>query len=405
MLVYVFAVVAALMFGLGSVIQQRVAFDAPPGKSLRPSLLLWLVRQPVWLIGVVTAFIGNAFSASALGMGGVALVQPLLVSRLLFALPLSAVWARQRLGARDWLGAVATAGGLGVFVALGHPRPEQQPAGHLMPWLYTAAVVAVGTTGLVAAARRLRPNLEAPMLGAGAGMLFGMQGGLMAVAVNRLSGGGILALLAAPSVYAVVVTAVVGTLLAQSAYEMAPLHASYPALASVEPLTGIGIGVGVLGGTLATGTLPLAVGVAGLVVMTVGIYLLATSPLVAGQAEAMRRRQQEEAAARAEQHLEHALDALERDLRRLERVGPKGEERAIRCLDRDSAQVEQDLGALAELNVDAFEREDRLAAVQGRPNPEHLRVMEQWRQDRCDREERLRRRAERLAGRLHELRR
>jgi hypothetical protein len=225
------------------------------------------------------------------------------------------------------------------------------------------------------------------------------------VAVNRLSGGGILALLAAPSVYAVVVTAVVGTLLAQSAYEMAPLHASYPALASVEPLTGIGIGVGVLGGTLATGTLPLAVGVAGLVVMTVGIYLLATSPLVAGQAEAMRRRQQEEAAARAEQHLEHALDALERDLRRLERVGPKGEERAIRCLDRDSAQVEQDLGALAELNVDAFEREDRLAAVQGRPNPEHLRVMEQWRQDRCDREERLRRRAERLAGRLHELRR
>lgn len=405
MLVYVFAVVAALMFGLGSVIQQRVAFDAPPGKSLQPSLLLWLVRQPVWLIGVVTAFIGNAFSASALGMGGVALVQPLLVTRLLFALPLSAVWARQRLGARDWLGAVATAGGLGVFVALGHPRPEQQPAGHLMPWLYTAAVVAVGTTGLVAAARRLRPNLEAPMLGAGAGMLFGMQGGLMAVAVNRLSGGGILALLAAPSVYAVVVTAVVGTLLAQSAYEMAPLHASYPALASVEPLTGIGIGVGVLGGTLATGTLPLAVGVAGLVVMTVGIYLLATSPLVAGQAEAMRRRQQEEAAARAEQHLEHALDALERDLRRLERVGPKGEERAIRCLDRDSAQVEQDLGALAELNVDAFEREDRLAAVQGRPNPEHLRVMEQWRQDRCDREERLRRRAERLAGRLHELRR
>jgi hypothetical protein len=139
--------------------------------------------------------------------------------------------------------------------------------------------------------------------------------------------------------------------------------------------------------------------------MTVGIYLLATSPLVAGQAEAMRRRQQEEAAARAEQHLEHALDALERDLRRLERVGPKGEERAIRCLDRDSAQVEQDLGALAELNVDAFERVDRLAAVQGRPNPEHLRVMEQWRQDRCDREERLRRRAERLAGRLHELRR
>lgn len=406
MLVYVFAVAAAVMFGSGAVVQQRVAFDAPPGKSLRPALLLWLVRQPVWLIGVGTAFVGNAFSATALGMGSVALVQPLLVTRLLFALPLAALWARQRLGVRDWLGALMTAGGLGVFVWLGHPRPEQQPGGHLVPWLCTAGIVAVGTICLVAAARRLRPSLEAPMLGAGAGMLFGMQAGLMAIAVHRFDDGGILTLLASPSVYAVVVTAVVGTLLAQSAYEMAPLHASYPTLASVEPLAGIGIGVGVLGGTLAAGTTALAAEVAGLAGMTVGISLLATSPLVAGQAEAMRRRQQEETAARMEAQLERALDALERDLRRLESAGPDARRRVAERVERDTARVQDDLAGLSDLNVDAIERADQVAALQrGRPDEEHVRVMEQWRRQLCDREERLRSRSEHLTGRLQELRR
>jgi hypothetical protein len=321
-LVYVTAIGAGLLFGIGSVVQQRVAFDAPPGMSLRPTLLWWLVRQPVWLAGVGTALVGNGLSATALSAGSVALVQPLLVSRLLFALPLSAAWARQHLVLRDWVGLLATALGLATFVAVGRPEEGAARSGSLVAWLLTAAVVAGITVTLVVVARRLQPAIEASVLGAGAGMLFGMQSGLMHTAINHLTDDGLGGLLRSPATYAVPVVAITGTLLAQSAYEMAPLHSSYPTLASVEPLAGIGIAVGVLGSTLTADPLLLGTGGVGLLIMTVGIYLLATSPLVAGQAEVLRRRKQEETAAKLEESVEHRLDHIERDLEGRSRLHP-----------------------------------------------------------------------------------
>ena len=86
-MVYVLAIAAAALFGLGAAVQQRVAAHAPDRTVLRPALLWHLARQPFWLVGVATALVGNVFAGIALGIGGVALVQPLLVTRLIFALP------------------------------------------------------------------------------------------------------------------------------------------------------------------------------------------------------------------------------------------------------------------------------------------------------------------------------
>lgn len=405
MIVYVFAVGAALLFGLGSVIQQRVAFDAPPGKSLKLSLLLWLVQQPMWLAGVGTAVLGNVLSASALAVGSVALVQPLLVTRLLFAVPLSAAWARQRLHPRDWLGMLAVGGGLASFIALGQPQPEQRTGEALLPWLYTAVAIGVPIALLIFLARRLRPTLEAPLLGAGAGMLFGMQSGLMHTAVGRFTDQGLLALLLTPMTYGVAVTAVLGTLLAQSAYEMAPLTASYPTLAAVEPLAGIGIGIGVLGGTLAVGALPVAIEVAGLLVMTLGIYVLATSPLVAGSSDAMQRRQTEEAAARSEDQLERDLNSLQRDLTRVVERRPSREaQKTVAQLREQSAQVMNGLAQLATQNEQSFSDAGQDVPSGAVPGADHEQVMTEWRRERCEREDRLRTRANDLNMTIEQLR-
>ena len=48
-------------------------------------------------------------------------VQPLLVTALLFALPLGAVLARRRLCVRDWAAAFAVAAGLAVFLVVANP--------------------------------------------------------------------------------------------------------------------------------------------------------------------------------------------------------------------------------------------------------------------------------------------
>ena len=95
MWVYVLSILAALCFGAGSVVQQRAASEAPPEDVLSWRLLLWLVHRPLWLAGVAFALVGNLFAANALGRGSIALVEPLFVVRLLFALPLAAAWMRR----------------------------------------------------------------------------------------------------------------------------------------------------------------------------------------------------------------------------------------------------------------------------------------------------------------------
>lgn len=408
MTVYLLALGAALLFGIGSVVQQRVAFVAPPGKSLRPSLLLWLVRQPLWLAGVGTALVGNVLSGTALGMGSVALVQPLLVARLVFALPLSAVWMRQRLTRRDWLGMLATACGLGTFIAVGAPEASTGGDTPWWQWLLVAGVIGILTGALVVLARRLAPAREAPILGAGAGMLFALQAGLTQTAVGSFLNDGFLALLLNWATYAVVLTAVLGTLLAQSAYGMAPLAASYPALAAVEPLAGIGIGVGILGTVLTVGVLPVSVYAAALAVMTAGIYLLATSPLVTGQQKAVDVRRTEERIAETERRLGDDLQHLETLVARLRQereVGKPASAKAGRDL-RESDDWLAGIGTrfehLADLNVEC----ETPATTDGESRENKpMQALAQYHRDNRRRERQLRARAERVRSAAEEERR
>jgi hypothetical protein len=165
--------------------------------------------------------------------------------------------------------------GLAAFLVAGQPRAGTRTDAPIWQWALAGASIGGITIGLVALARRLRPQQEATVLGIGAGMLFGLQSALTSTVVERLIDRGVLAMLASLTPYLVVVVALLGTLLAQSAYELAPLSVSYPAMAAAEPLAGIAIGVGILGARLRVTPLVLSVQVVGLLVMTAGIYALA----------------------------------------------------------------------------------------------------------------------------------
>jgi len=280
--VFILAIGAALLLGVGSAVQQRVAFQAPDGLALRVGLLWHLARQRLWLLGLSATLLGGLLSGAALGRGSVVLVQPVLVLRLLFALSASALWSRRPLRRRDWGVALAVTMGMVAFIVAGRPgtgNPEGVPA---WDWAVAAAGIGTLTLLLVRSARRLRPAQEAPMLAIGAGMLYGLQSALTQSAVHRLSTHGLLGLLTSWQPYTVFMIGLIGTLLAQSAFDLAPLSVSYPPLAAAEPLSGIAIGIGVLGGTLRLTPGALAVEVAGLIVMTFAVYLLAASPHIVG---------------------------------------------------------------------------------------------------------------------------
>src|SRR3954467_10690032 len=103
-MVYLLVVASALIVAPGEVIQQRTASQAPPEQNLSFRLLLWLVQRPMWLLGVVCSFGGNAVFATAENHGSVAVVEAVFVVRLVFGLIMSAAWRRRRMSGRDVLG-------------------------------------------------------------------------------------------------------------------------------------------------------------------------------------------------------------------------------------------------------------------------------------------------------------
>ena len=89
--------------------------------ALSPRLLLTLARRPFWLAGIGAGVVSIGLQALALAFGPLTLVQPLLVTDLVFAMLLGMRRSRQRLGMREWAGMLAVVAGLAIFCWLRAP--------------------------------------------------------------------------------------------------------------------------------------------------------------------------------------------------------------------------------------------------------------------------------------------
>lgn len=280
-MVYLLTVVAALVVAGGEVIQQRTAAQAPPEDNLSPKLLLWLVQRPRWLAGVGCSLAGNSAFATALGMGSVVLVEAVFVSRLLFGLVIAALWGWQRVPGRDLLGGVVVVVGIAAFLVVAQPTTPEAGTVRVNWWLGITCPVGVATL-LAVVASRFGGAPRAAMLGAGAGILFGLQAVLVQSAVHVMTDHGLLGLLQTWNGYVVVLVALFGMLLVQSAFESAPLPSSYPAVVTAQLLCAFALGVWVLHGQVrATGAWVYGL-VPALLVMIGGVAMLTRSPLVTG---------------------------------------------------------------------------------------------------------------------------
>ncbi|MER5597439.1 DMT family transporter [Streptomyces sp. NPDC002265] len=276
-LVLVLAVSAACCLGLGFVLQQNAAAQAPLSDFLSPRLLLDLMRVPRWLGGIALMVAGMVLGATALGKGEISLVEPLLATNLLFALALSRRQTRQPLGRQGWAGLGLLAGGVTAFIVAGEPRGGHAVTDPVRHWLIIGAMVGVALL-LTTYAKRSRLSAGPVLLAVAAGLLYGVQDALTRVSGQRFSAGGLAEVLSGWQPYAVLVIGVTGLVLVQSAFETAPLRMSLPALTAAQPLAGILCGVGFLGDRLRTDTGALAWEAAGLAAIVAGIVLLGLHP-------------------------------------------------------------------------------------------------------------------------------
>jgi drug/metabolite transporter (DMT)-like permease len=122
------ALVAAMLFALAAALQQRGALGLPEVSVRHPSSIARLAAQTMWLVGTVALLVGYLFQAAALDRGRLSIIQPLLVTTVVFALPLGYFLTSQRVGRREVVGAAVIVLGLALFAIFGDPAGGREDA-------------------------------------------------------------------------------------------------------------------------------------------------------------------------------------------------------------------------------------------------------------------------------------
>lgn len=269
---------AALAFALAALLQQRAARAEPAELSLRPSLLFALIHRPLWLAGVGALIAGYGLQALGLALGPVALVQPLITTELVFAVPIATLVRHGRPGWREWCGVAAVVGGVSLFLTVASPSPGT-PDASLAMWALVLGMAGAAVATSVGLASGAGPRRRAMVLASAAGVTFAVLAVLTKTTVSLL-GDGLSAALAGWQTYAVVVVGILGLLFSQSAYQAGPLTFSMPVVAVIEPTIAVVVGSTILDEQVSLAGDSLVLELIGAGLAAIGVVLLATSRVV-----------------------------------------------------------------------------------------------------------------------------
>jgi drug/metabolite transporter (DMT)-like permease len=278
---YATALVAAVLLGVGFVLQQSTAAQEPESRFLHLRILTDLLGKPRWLLGIGCMIAGYLLVAWSIDHLELTLVEPLLTTYLVWALVLAVPMSRQRLKLAEVIGALILVAGVGLVSASRSIKPIGLDIGSLSHW-YAAAIIAGVAFVAVAIGRRRQGQVRATLTGLGAGLVFGIQDALTRQTLTGLQFHSWTVLFTTWSAYALVGAGIAGIWLMQNAFSAAPLHASLPAIAAGEPLAGIALGIVVFGDRVQISPDLLAIEAGGIAALIVGVVAVARSSAFSG---------------------------------------------------------------------------------------------------------------------------
>jgi drug/metabolite transporter (DMT)-like permease len=235
------ALVAAFLFALAAALQQKGTLNLPTISLAQPSSLVRLAGQTTWLAGTLALLAGYVFQASALDRGRLAIIQPLLVTTVVFALPLGYFLTRQHVGRREIVGAAVIVLGLGLFAYFGDPAGGKDNAPG-REWVIAIVAIAVVSGALLAFGGRGGLSMKAAVYGTVAGMLFGLSSALTKPTLEYLHES-IGTMLSHWEAYTLALAGVLGFVLQQVSLGTGRLAPSVATVSVANPLVGILIGV------------------------------------------------------------------------------------------------------------------------------------------------------------------
>ncbi len=269
------AIAAAVAFAVGTVLQQRGALATEAGED-DARFLVQILHQPIWLAGGIVQALGWILQAAALDRGSLVVVQSITSLSLVLVLPLGVWLTGQHVGRREVGGAALTLVGIVLFLSAGQPQGgTAQPAA--AAWWAACLITLTLVAALTRLGRHTAGATRALTFGVAAGLAFGLQAAVTKTFVTEI-GGGVLGLLASWSVYVLILSAIVGFALQQSALKSGVLAPAIASANSVTLFSSVILGVTVYGERLASnGGVHAASAYLGLLIAIGGIALLAGS--------------------------------------------------------------------------------------------------------------------------------
>jgi drug/metabolite transporter (DMT)-like permease len=275
LLASVLALLSALTFAVSTSVQHHAAAGAPASARGPLQLVAYLLRRPSWLTGQALAVIGFAMHAAALHYGPIALVQPIVISGIIFAVPVRAAISRRLPSRQEVLAVTLTAIGLAVFLVASDPTAGDRTGLGAAPVTLTLLGVAVAVGAALSARLGREARHTAFFLGVASGVLFGLVAGLLKLTLQQLADGGVVRMLTVWPTWALVVVGAGGVLGNQMAYRAARLSASMPVLNIVDGLVALAFGYLVFDEVPRHSPLYLAVEIVALACVGAGLWLLA----------------------------------------------------------------------------------------------------------------------------------
>jgi drug/metabolite transporter (DMT)-like permease len=278
---YATTLVAAVLLGIGFVLQQFAAEQVPESRFLSLRILTDLLRKPRWLIGIGCMVAGQLLAAWSLGHLELTLVEPLLTTYLVFALVLAVPMSRQAVKWSEVAGALVLCTGVALLSISRSTKPIGLSFGSFSHWPAAAVIAGIAFVAVQTGHRR-RGNVRATLTGLGAGLVFGIQDALTRQTLEILQRHPWTYLFTVWEAYCLLATGIVGLWLMQNAFSSGPLHASLPTIAAGEPVAGIALGIVVFGDRIQISAGLLAIEAGGIAALIVGVVMVARSSAFGG---------------------------------------------------------------------------------------------------------------------------
>lgn len=275
-LAIVFALASAFVTALSTSVQHHAAGHVPAEVRNPFHVLLLLAQRPLWLLGQALGLLGFVFHFLALHFGPIALVQPIIITGIVFAVPIRSAISRAWPERRELVAVIVTASALAIFLAASNPQHSSaEPVGPPL-WLLILLCYA-GAWVVFFAARRVGGATEkAFMMGISAGVFLGMVAVLIKATQVEIAADGLGAVFTTWPAYLLTLCGLTGVAVNQAAYRTARLSASMPVLNAVNIMVGLTFGYFIFNETPRTSPVAIFFEAVALATLCYGLWLLAS---------------------------------------------------------------------------------------------------------------------------------